>query len=102
MEQTYSPHIYIYMADCTDRDTDRFSPHRNTDTTISLILLLYLAEQDGPLVRAYICIHVCTRWIPPAAGLTQSQLRSCLWIPVSLVADIWTYEPQRPQPHSLC
>lgn len=42
-------------------------------------------------MRIYISIHICTRWIPAAAGLKHSQLSSCPWIPVSLVASIWTY-----------
>ena len=65
-------YIYTYIHGWPHRSqTDTKSTHTNIDSTNGLILLPSLAGQDGsPLVRVY--IYICTRWIPPAAGLRHS------------------------------
>jgi len=74
----------------------------NSGSTNGLILLLFLAEQDGgPSVRIY--LQVCMRWTPPAAVLRYVVFPiagHC--IPVSPVAGSWIYEPPRPQPLCSC
>lgn len=75
-QSTPTHHIYTYIHGWPHgSQTDTRSTHMNTDSNNGFILLPSLSEQDnGQLVGIYIHTHthICTVWIPPAAGLRHS------------------------------
>lgn len=59
------------MSSCIDQDREK-AQHSCKHSTKGLNLLLSLVDQaEGPFL-GNISIHICSVWMPPAAGLHQS------------------------------